>query len=57
MIHTPVRAPQATTTENARTADEDTYHRLTANGVDAALRAGNLRFSPHLYDTPETSIG
>jgi selenocysteine lyase/cysteine desulfurase len=31
----------------------ETYRRLTAAGVDVALRAGNLRLSPHLYNTGE----
>ena len=29
------------------------YRRLTDAGVDAALRAGNIRLSPHLYNTPD----
>jgi selenocysteine lyase/cysteine desulfurase len=27
------------------------YQRLTDAGIDAALRAGNIRLSPHLYNT------
>jgi cysteine desulfurase / selenocysteine lyase len=29
------------------------YRRPTDAGVDAALRAGNIRLSPHLYNTPD----
>jgi cysteine desulfurase/selenocysteine lyase len=29
------------------------YRRLTGAGVDVALRAGNIRLSPHLYNTPD----
>ena len=28
------------------------HQRLTDAGIDAALRAGNIRLSPHLYNTP-----
>jgi cysteine desulfurase / selenocysteine lyase len=28
------------------------YQRLTGAGIDTALRAGNIRLSPHLYNTP-----
>jgi selenocysteine lyase/cysteine desulfurase len=29
----------------------DIYRRLAQNRIDVALRAGNIRFSPHLYNT------
>ena len=29
------------------------HQRLDEAGIDVALRAGNLRFSPHLYNSPE----
>jgi cysteine desulfurase/selenocysteine lyase len=29
----------------------EVYRRLTAAGVDVALRRGNIRLSPHLYNT------
>ena len=32
---------------------EDIYHALKAERVHVAFRAGALRFSPHLYNTPE----
>jgi selenocysteine lyase/cysteine desulfurase len=32
--------------------NEAVCQRLTAPGIDAALRAGNIRLSPHLYNTP-----
>jgi len=31
--------------------NEAAYRRLTEAGIDAALRAGNIRLSPHLYNT------
>jgi cysteine desulfurase / selenocysteine lyase len=31
--------------------NEEIYRGLTDAGIDVALRAGNLRFSPHLYNT------
>jgi cysteine desulfurase/selenocysteine lyase len=34
-------------------ANEAIYRRLGEAGVDVALRAGNLRLSPHLYNTAE----
>jgi cysteine desulfurase/selenocysteine lyase len=37
--------------DDGRNRNEEVYRRLTANGVDVALRAGNLRLSPHLYNT------
>jgi cysteine desulfurase/selenocysteine lyase len=33
--------------------NEEIYRRLRDEGIDIALRAGNLRFSPHLYNTLE----
>jgi cysteine desulfurase/selenocysteine lyase len=33
--------------------NEEIYHRLERNKIDVALRAGNLRLSPHLYNTVE----
>jgi cysteine desulfurase/selenocysteine lyase len=33
--------------------NEELYRRLTAAGIDVALRAGNIRCSPHLYNTRE----
>lgn len=33
--------------------NETAYRRLTQAGVDAALRAGNIRLSPHLYNTSD----
>ena len=38
--------------ENERRNGE-IHRRLTEAGIDIALRAGNLRFSPHLYNTSE----
>ena len=35
-----------------RRRNEELYRRLTEAGVDVALRAGNIRLSPHLYNTP-----
>jgi selenocysteine lyase/cysteine desulfurase len=32
--------------------NETAYQRLADAGIDAALRAGNIRLSPHLYNTP-----
>jgi selenocysteine lyase/cysteine desulfurase len=32
--------------------NEAVCQRLTDAGIDAALRAGNIRLSPHLYNTP-----
>lgn len=32
--------------------NREVFERLRAAGVDAALRRGHLRFSPHLYNTP-----
>lgn len=31
--------------------NEEIYQRLTLAGIDVALRAGNIRLSPHLYNT------
>jgi selenocysteine lyase/cysteine desulfurase len=31
--------------------NEEIHHRLGAAGIDAALRGGNLRLSPHIYNT------
>jgi selenocysteine lyase/cysteine desulfurase len=33
--------------------NEAVYQRLTDAGIDAALRAGNIRLSPHLYNTSD----
>ena len=33
--------------------NEAVYQRLTDAGIDAAIRAGNIRLSPHLYNTPD----
>lgn len=33
--------------------NREIFHLLTNNGIDLALREGNLRFSPHLYNTFE----
>jgi hypothetical protein len=33
-------------------SNETVCQRLTDAGIDAALRAGNIRLSPHLYNTP-----
>jgi selenocysteine lyase/cysteine desulfurase len=33
--------------------NEAVCQRLTDAGIDAALRAGNIRLSPHLYNTPD----
>ena len=33
--------------------NETVYQSLTDAGIDAALRAGNIRLSPHLYNTPD----
>jgi cysteine desulfurase/selenocysteine lyase len=32
--------------------NRETHRRLDDAGIDIALRGGNLRFSPHLYNTP-----
>ena len=40
-----------TTGDERRNAE--LHERLRRTGVDVALRAGNLRFSPHLYNTSE----
>jgi selenocysteine lyase/cysteine desulfurase len=32
--------------------NEAVCQRLTGAGIDAALRACNIRLSPHLYNTP-----
>lgn len=33
--------------------NEEVYRRLAAEGIDVALRAGNIRLSPHLYNTSD----
>jgi cysteine desulfurase / selenocysteine lyase len=51
--HSPARSTLVYVTHRQRDLNESVHRQLERAGIDIALRDGNLRFSPHLYNTAE----
>ncbi len=49
----PERSTLTFVTHRVRNRTEEIHRLLTEEGIDVSLREGNLRVSPHLYNTPE----